>query len=70
MTEPGAKALVRPEAIADILGCIPFHTDAARRVGASKEEMFEALGVAVALNAGAALVDSAGAFNAFTRDAG
>jgi AhpD family alkylhydroperoxidase len=51
-------------------GCIAFHTDAARKAGASKEEMVEALGVAVALNAGAALVYSARAFDAFTRDAG
>lgn len=48
-------------------GCIAFHTDAARKAGASKEEMVEALGVAVALNAGAALVYSARAFDAFTQ---
>ena len=51
-------------------GCIAFHTEAARKAGATKEEMTEALGVAIALNAGAALVYSARAFDAFTRDAG
>jgi AhpD family alkylhydroperoxidase len=40
-------------------GCITVHTDAAIKAGASKEEIAEALGVAVALNAGAALVYSA-----------
>jgi AhpD family alkylhydroperoxidase len=39
-------------------GCITFHTDAALRAGASKEEISEALGVAVAMNARAALVYS------------
>ncbi|HVO58877.1 MAG TPA: carboxymuconolactone decarboxylase family protein [Dongiaceae bacterium] len=39
-------------------GCITFHTDAALNAGASKEEISEALGVAVAMNAGAALVYS------------
>jgi len=39
-------------------GCITFHTDAALKAGASKEEISEALGVAVAMNAGAALVYS------------
>ena len=40
-------------------GCIANHTKAALRAGASKEEIAEALGVAVATNAGAALVYSA-----------
>ena len=40
-------------------GCITSHVDAALRQGASREEIAEALGVAVALNAGAALVYSA-----------
>lgn len=40
-------------------GCITTHVDAALRQGASREEIAEALGVAVALNAGAALVYSA-----------
>jgi len=40
-------------------GCITVHTDAAITAGASKEEIAEALGVAVALNSGAALVYSA-----------
>ena len=39
-------------------GCITFHTDAALKAGASREEISEALGVAVAMNAGAALVYS------------
>jgi AhpD family alkylhydroperoxidase len=40
-------------------GCIAVHTEAALRHGATKEEIAEALGVAVAINAGAALVYSA-----------
>jgi AhpD family alkylhydroperoxidase len=39
-------------------GCIVFHTEAALKAGASKEEITEALGVAVAMNAGAALIYS------------
>jgi len=39
-------------------GCIAVHSEAAIRRGASKEEIAEALGVAVAVNAGAALVYS------------
>jgi AhpD family alkylhydroperoxidase len=37
-------------------GCITVHSEAAIRHGASSEEIAEALGVAVAVNAGAALV--------------
>jgi AhpD family alkylhydroperoxidase len=37
-------------------GCIVIHTDAAIKAGASREEISEALGVAVSMNAGAALV--------------
>ncbi|MBN5153026.1 carboxymuconolactone decarboxylase family protein [Stenotrophomonas maltophilia] len=40
-------------------GCITVHVDAALKQGASREEIAEALGVAVSLNAGAALVYSA-----------
>lgn len=40
-------------------GCIAVHSAAALKAGASREEIAEALGVAVALNAGAALVYSA-----------
>ncbi len=40
-------------------GCITVHVDAALKNGASREEIGEALGVAVAMNAGAALVYSA-----------
>jgi AhpD family alkylhydroperoxidase len=39
-------------------GCITVHSEAAIRHGASKEEIAEALGVAIAVNAGAALVYS------------
>ncbi|ARR51898.1 carboxymuconolactone decarboxylase family protein (plasmid) [Photobacterium damselae subsp. damselae] len=46
-------------------GCIAVHTDTAIKLGASREEIAEALGVAVALNAGAALVYSARAMDAF-----
>ena len=40
-------------------GCIAVHVDAALEQGATHDEIAEALGVAVALNAGAALVYSA-----------
>lgn len=40
-------------------GCITVHTAEALKHGASHDEIAEALGVAVALNAGAALVYSA-----------
>lgn len=39
-------------------GCIVIHTEAALKAGATKAEITEALGVAVAMNAGAALVYS------------
>lgn len=40
-------------------GCITVHTAEALKHGASREEIAEALGTAVALNAGAAMVYSA-----------
>lgn len=40
-------------------GCITTHVHAAKQRGATKEEIAEALGVAIAVNAGAALVFSA-----------
>jgi AhpD family alkylhydroperoxidase len=46
-------------------GCIAFHAEGARKALATKEEVVEALGVAIALNTGAALVYSARAFDAF-----
>jgi AhpD family alkylhydroperoxidase len=46
-------------------GCITVHTDAALRHGATKEEIAEALGVAIAVNAGAALVYSTRVMDAF-----
>jgi AhpD family alkylhydroperoxidase len=39
-------------------GCITFHTDAALKAGATKQQIAEALGVAMAMNAGAALIYS------------
>jgi AhpD family alkylhydroperoxidase len=39
-------------------GCITMHTEAAIRHGATQDEIAEALGVAVSVNAGAALVYS------------
>jgi AhpD family alkylhydroperoxidase len=47
-------------------GCITVHTDAALKAGVTKDEMIEALGVAVAVNVGAALVYSARTLDAFT----
>jgi AhpD family alkylhydroperoxidase len=45
-------------------GCITVHSDAAVKAGATKEEIAEALGVAVAMNAGAALIYSTRALDA------
>src|SRR5271163_236729 len=39
-------------------GCIVFHTEAALKAGATREEIAEVLGVAVSMNAGVALVYS------------
>lgn len=46
-------------------GCITVHTEAARKLGATPEELAEALGVAISVNAGAALVYSTRALDAF-----
>jgi AhpD family alkylhydroperoxidase len=53
-------------------GCITVHAEAAIRHGATQEEIAEALGVAVAVNAGAALVYSTRVMDAlkeYPRDA-
>ncbi len=47
-------------------GCIVVHTDAAIKNGATREEVMEALGVAIAVNAGATLVFSSRAMDAYT----
>jgi len=39
-------------------GCITIHTDNALKAGATREEISEALGVAMAMNAGATLIYS------------
>ncbi len=46
-------------------GCIAVHSAQARKLGATKEEVAEALGVAIAVNAGAALVYSTRTLDAF-----
>jgi AhpD family alkylhydroperoxidase len=46
-------------------GCIGVHTDRAIKAGATREEVAEALGVAIALNAGAALAYSARVLDAY-----
>jgi AhpD family alkylhydroperoxidase len=46
-------------------GCITTHVDAAARQGATREEVIEALAVAIQVNAGAALVYSARTLDAF-----
>ena len=46
-------------------GCITVHTEEARKLGATKEEIAEALGVAVSVNAGAAIVYSTRTLDAF-----
>ena len=50
-------------------GCITSHIAAARQAGATKAEIAETLGVAVAVNAGAALVYSARTLDAFDASA-
>ena len=51
-------------------GCITVHTGEALKHGASREEIAEALGVAVAMNAGAAMVYSARVMDAITAHSG
>jgi AhpD family alkylhydroperoxidase len=46
-------------------GCITTHTTAAVKNGATKEEIVEALGVAISVNAGAALVYSSRVLDAY-----
>ena len=46
-------------------GCIAVHTASARKLGATKDEIAEALGVAIAINAGAAVVYSTRALDAY-----
>ncbi|GLS45451.1 carboxymuconolactone decarboxylase family protein [Methylobacterium brachythecii] len=46
-------------------GCISIHSNEALKAGATREQLAEALGVAVAMNAGAALVYSTRALEAF-----
>jgi AhpD family alkylhydroperoxidase len=46
-------------------GCITTHVDLARRQGATADEITDALGIAVMVNAGAALVYSARTLDAF-----
>jgi AhpD family alkylhydroperoxidase len=46
-------------------GCIVTHTDAAIKQGATKEEIAEALGVAITVNAGAALIYPARVMDAY-----
>ena len=50
-------------------GCITVHTDAARKLGATQEEIAEALGVAVSVNAGAAIVYSTRVLDAYAASA-
>ena len=51
-------------------GCINAHTDAAIKAGATKEEVVDALGVAIMVNAGAAMVYSARTIDAFDAKTG
>ena len=50
-------------------GCITVHTATAKKLGASKEEIAEALGVGISVNAGAALVYSTRTLDAFDAQA-
>ena len=49
-------------------GCITVHTEAARKLGATREEIAEAMGVAISVNAGAAIIYATRTLDAF--DAG
>jgi AhpD family alkylhydroperoxidase len=51
-------------------GCIATHTAAARKAGATEAEIVEALGVAISVNAGAALVYSARVLDALHAETG
>jgi len=51
-------------------GCIVTHIDAAIKHGATREEVMEALGVAIAVNAGAALVYSSRVMDAYVAKKG
>ena len=46
-------------------GCIAVHSAAASKLGATREEVAEALGVGISVNAGAALVYSTRTLDAF-----
>jgi len=48
-------------------GCIAFHAVAAKKAGATQEELAEALSVAIAMNAGAALTYTARTLDAFAQ---
>lgn len=50
-------------------GCIAVHSAEAVRLGATREEIAEALGVAIAMNAGATMVYSARVMDAIANDA-
>lgn len=50
-------------------GCIATHADAALKEGATRDEIAEALGVAIAVNAGAAVVYSARTLDAYAASA-
>ena len=51
-------------------GCITVHTGEALKNGATREEIAEALGVAIAMNAGAAMVYSARVMDAVNAHSG
>ncbi len=51
-------------------GCIAVHATKAKELGCTKEEIADALGVAVAMNAGAALVYSSRILEAFDQAPG
>jgi AhpD family alkylhydroperoxidase len=50
-------------------GCIAVHSAEAVKLGATKEEIAEALGVSIALNAGATMVYSARVMDAIDKEA-
>jgi AhpD family alkylhydroperoxidase len=47
-------------------GCITVHVDAAHKLGATREEIAEALGVAVSMNAGATIIYATRTMDAYS----
>ena len=67
--DPKTRELIAP-ATTRCDGCISVHAAKAKELGCTKEEIADALGVALAMNAGAALVYSSRILEAFDQAPG